>query len=73
MKDFGSRIVKEEHIRFQLEQNGKMITGIGFRMAEKFGMLQISDKIDVVYTIDENEWNGTKTLQLKIIDFRPSA
>ena len=73
VKDFGSRIVKEEHIRFQLEQNGKMITGIGFRMAEKFGMLQISDKIDVVYTIDENEWNGTKTLQLKIIDFRPSA
>jgi single-stranded-DNA-specific exonuclease len=26
-----------------------------------------------VYTIDENEWNGSVTLQLKVIDIRPSA
>lgn len=72
VNDNGSRLVKEEHIRFQLEQDGKMITGIGFRMAEKFAILQVSKKIDIVYTIDENEWNGNKNLQLKVIDFLPS-
>lgn len=72
VKDKGSRLVKEEHIRFQLEQNGKMITGIGFRMADKFASLQMSENIDIVYTIDENEWNGNKSLQLKVIDFLPS-
>ncbi len=72
VNDNGSRLVKEEHIRFQLEQDGNMITGIGFRMAEKFAILQVSKKIDIVYTIDENEWNGNKNLQLKVIDFLPS-
>jgi len=28
--------------------------------------------IDVVFKIDENEWNGNKTLQLRVIDFRLS-
>jgi single-stranded-DNA-specific exonuclease len=28
--------------------------------------------VDIVYTIDENEWNGETNLQLKVIDFRLS-
>ena len=28
--------------------------------------------IDIVYTIDENEWNGNKNIQLKMIDIRSS-
>ena len=65
-----SKIVKEEHIKFSLKQNNIVFTGIAFKMAEKFHLLQ--KPIDVVFKIDENEWNGNKTLQLRVIDFRIS-
>ncbi len=67
-----SKIVKEAHIRFVLKQNNISITGIGFNMSDKFSLLQMNHPIDIVYTIDENEYNGNTTLQLKVIDIRLS-
>jgi single-stranded-DNA-specific exonuclease len=67
-----SKIVKEEHIKFSLKQNGIVMTGIAFKMADKFHLLQMQKPIDVVFKIDENEWNGNKTLQLRMIDFKLS-
>lgn len=66
-----SKIVKEEHIRFSLKQENVILTGIGFGMAGKFSLLEQSP-VDVVFTIDENEWNDTKSLQLRVLDFRLS-
>ena len=66
-----SKIVKEQHIRFSLKQDNVTITGIGFGMAEKFHLLQQKKPLDIVFKIDENEWQGQKSLQLRMIDFRP--
>lgn len=68
-----SKIVKEQHIRFVLKQNNITLTGIGFNMAEKFPLIQSQQPLDIVFTIDENEWNGEKNLQLKMIDLRIGA
>jgi len=68
--DKGSRIVKENHIRFCLQQGAVQMDGIGFGLAGKFELLQKGVSIDVVFTLDENEWNNRKTLQLRVIDFR---
>lgn len=67
-----SKVVKEQHIRFVVNQNGTTLTGIGFNMAEKFSIIESGNLIDIVFTIDENEWNGIKSLQLKVCDFRLS-
>ncbi len=67
-----SRVVKEAHIRFVVHQDGASITGIGFGLAAKFDLLSNGKPIDLVYTIEENEWNGNKNLQLKVIDIRAS-
>lgn len=67
-----SRIVKEQHIRFVLKQEQITFTGIGFNMANKFPLLQMNVPLDIVFTIDENEWNGEKKLQLKMMDIRLS-
>jgi single-stranded-DNA-specific exonuclease len=64
-----SRIVKDAHIRFVLKQNNISFTGIGFNMDEKFALLQANKPLDIVFTLDENEYNGNTTLQLKMIDF----
>jgi single-stranded-DNA-specific exonuclease len=68
-----SKIVKGTHLRFSLKQDGAILSGIGFGMAEKMPLLATNNPLDVLFKIDENEWNGEKTLQLKIIDLRPSA
>lgn len=68
-----SKIVKEQHIRFVLKQNNISFTGIGFNMADKFTLLQEQQPLDIVFTIDENVWNGETSLQLKMIDLRVSA
>jgi len=67
-----TKIVKEQHIRFVVKNENITLTGIGFNLAEKFPLLQMNKPIDIVYTIDENEWNGTTNLQLKVIDIRLS-
>ena len=65
-----SKIVKEQHVRFIVKQDNIIFTGIGFNMADKFYLLQMNKPLDIVYTLDENEWNGEKHLQLKVIDIR---
>jgi len=67
-----SRILKQEHLRFVLRQDNLTFTGIGFGMAEKFPLLQLKKPIDIVFKIDENEWSGQRTLQLRMIDVRLS-
>lgn len=67
-----SRIVKEQHIKFVVHQHkGVIIDGIGFGMADKFEVVQ-KGAFDIVYTLDENEFNGTTKLQMKVVDVRPS-
>ena len=68
-----SKIVKEQHVRFSLRQDNTTLTGIGFGMAEKFPLLQMKKPVDIVFKIDENEWNGEKNLQLRVIDCRMSS
>jgi single-stranded-DNA-specific exonuclease len=67
-----SKIVKDAHIRFVLKQNRTTLTGIGFNMADKFNLIEQNKPLDIVFTIDENEYNGNTTLQIKMIDFKLS-
>lgn len=67
-----SKILKEKHIRFCLKQNNTTLTGIGFNMAEKFSIIETKKPLDVVFSLEENEWNGQISLQLKVHDFRLS-
>ncbi|MEN9549896.1 MAG: hypothetical protein RIR12_2487 [Bacteroidota bacterium] len=68
-----SKIVKEQHIRFSVLQENTTITGIGFGMAEKFNLMANKKPVDITYTIDTNEWNGNTSLQIRVIDIKPSA
>jgi single-stranded-DNA-specific exonuclease len=68
-----SRLIKEQHLKFSLKQDNVIVSGIGFQMAHKLPLLLQKKPMDIVFTIEENEWNGEKKLQLKIIDFRLSS
>lgn len=51
--------------------NARMIEGIIFNFENSQG-LKIEDRVDIVYTLGINEWNGNKKLQLKIKDINKS-
>lgn len=70
VKDSGySKIVKEQHVRFVLQQDNMIFSGIGFNMAEKFHLFQMQKPMNIIFKLDENDWNGQKSLQLRVIDF----
>lgn len=67
-----SKVIKDLHIKFSLKQNNHIYNGIGFNMAERFHLLEMKQPLDVVFTLDQNEFNNEKYLQLKVCDFRLS-
>ncbi len=67
------KVIKEQHLKFSLKQNNCIYNGIGFNMANRFHLLELKKPVDVVFTVEQNEWNGEKFLQLKVCDFKASA
>jgi single-stranded-DNA-specific exonuclease len=67
-----SKVVKEQHIKFIIHQhNGDVIDGIGFSMASKIDIVK-GGAFDVVYTLDESDYNGINKIQVKVVDVRKS-
>ncbi len=64
-----SKVVKEEHVKFSVKQNGTSAEGIGFGMAKKLDVVKHGE-FDIAYHIDENEWNGSVKLQLMVKDIK---
>jgi single-stranded-DNA-specific exonuclease len=68
-----SKVVKEQHLKFVVHQHsGQVIDGIGFFLGEKADIVCHGKPFDLVYTIDECEYNGVNKLQVKVIDLRAS-
>jgi single-stranded-DNA-specific exonuclease len=61
------------HLRINLSHNnGLRKKFIGFCFGDWCEKLKAGDKIDVVFEVDVNEWNGNRELQMKIIDLKHS-
>lgn len=68
-----SKIVKDQHLRLVVHQHsGVTIDGIGFGMADKFPIVA-QGPFDVVYTLDENDYNGKTSIQIRVIDIKPAS
>jgi single-stranded-DNA-specific exonuclease len=65
-----SKVVKEQHIKISVQQDGVRMDGIAFNLSHKFDLLLKKQPVDIIYTLAENEWNGEVKLQLKVLDIR---
>jgi len=69
------RVLKGEHLKFQVTDGKKKFDAIGFGMA-KDGDIELALKdcgsFDMAYTVSINNWQGINTIQLKIEDIKPS-
>tara|TARA_Y100000590_G_scaffold363291_1_gene420877 strand:- start:1836 stop:3545 length:1710 start_codon:yes stop_codon:yes gene_type:complete len=57
-------------LKFTVEKNKIPFESIGFNMAEHYEKLIQNIPIDIAYVIEENEWNGKKSIQLQLKDIK---
>lgn len=59
------------HLRITLVQpQSNSFVGIGFGMGDKFEIIANKKPFKAVYSLDENEWQGNTTIQLKLRDLK---
>jgi single-stranded-DNA-specific exonuclease len=52
-----------EHLRFSFAQDGIVMQGVKFKTRESF---EVGQKVDIIYTVNENRFRGNITLQLMV-------
>ncbi len=63
--------VDGDHLKLNLiDKNGAKFNGIGFNLGEWYLKISKGNFVDIVYSIDENYWNGNTSLQLTVKDIR---
>jgi len=63
----------KSHLRINVKTVNGSIAGIGFGMADDFfEKIKPHQKFDICFSIEENEWNGKKRLQLMLVDIKKS-
>ncbi len=60
-----------EHLKLSVSQESdKTFSAIGFWLSEKATSISSNSTFSMLYTIDENTWNGITSIQLKIKDIK---
>lgn len=68
------RIVGKDHLKLKVRQNGVLFDAIGFNLGSKLAdCIGKNIRIDMMFTIEENHWNGNVFPQLKIKDLKSSG
>jgi len=62
-----------KHWKLAIREDGgspKIFDSIGFGFGDKFPELKKDDRIDIVFNLQEDEWNGNKKIQIRLIDLK---
>ena len=74
-RDFGLldyRLVgaTNQHLKMRLQTGGQILEAIAFGQPFLANNLLTGGKIDAIFELTSNKWNGNMEMQLKIIDLR---
>lgn len=70
---YGKKVGSDEsHLKVAVTQNGRgqRINCIGFNLGDKYEIISDKKPFKAAYVLDENEWNGTTSLQLRLKDIK---
>lgn len=70
-----ARVVGSEgkHLKMKLTDGRVIFDAIGFRIGARLPDLPCGAKVDVMYSLEKNEFNGRETLQLNLKDVKASG
>ena len=67
----GPRLLKERHLKMAFRQEGRVMRGIAWRAADRERFVAAHrGAIDVAFSLEQDNWNGERYLQLSVADFR---
>jgi len=62
---------ENEHLKLFVKQNQSQgFPAIGFGLGKKLNLVKNQQPFDMIFSIEENQWNGTTTIQLQIRDLK---
>lgn len=62
---------EEAHLKIAVvQEDSHRIDGIGFNMGDKLSLVTGRKPFDAVFSLDENEWQGNISIQLKLKDIK---
>jgi len=67
-----TKLVKEQHISFSVTQGKSNVRGIGYNMPEHLKVIKSGKPFDLVFQLQLNEWQGNQSVQMQVIDLKPS-
>ena len=71
-----ARIVGENHLKMNLadpKDPRRELDAIAFRQAHHLDLVRSGAPFSIIYTLEENTWNGRTTVQLNIKDIKPGT
>lgn len=63
----------EKHLKLFLRPDDgspKIFEAIGFSMLDRFSDIKVGEKINLLFNLSQDEWNGNKKIQMKIVDLK---
>ncbi len=64
---------KQNHLKIKVQGKAAVMEGIGFNLAAYAEMLAAQDSVDIAFVPEINEWNGRRSVQLKVKDIAKKA
>jgi single-stranded-DNA-specific exonuclease len=60
------RIVGERHLKMSVCGDGQVMDAIAFNFGPRLSEVRGAPNVSLAFSLDENEWNGRKTLQMNV-------
>jgi single-stranded-DNA-specific exonuclease len=67
-----SKLVKDLHISFNVTQGKTNVRGIGYNMSEHLKIVKSGKPFDIVFQLQLNEYQGNQSVQMQVMDLKPS-
>lgn len=65
-----TRVLKDKHLKLTMYQGGQSFDAIGFGMSHYLPVVSGNQIFDACYSIEENDFRGRKSIQLRIKDLK---
>lgn len=67
-----TKLVKDLHISFNVTQGKTNVRGIGYNMPEHMKLIKSGKPFDLVFQLQLNEWQGNQSIQMQVMDVKPT-